>query len=97
MAWAYILRSLKNGRFYYGSTEDLPKRLARHNAGKVRSTKAYRPWVVHYAEQIETKGEAYRRELFFKSLDGYHWLKEQGIINRMTSQETTSQGATSLS
>ena len=91
MAYAYVLRSLKNGRFYYGSTANLQERLAKHNAGKVRSTKAYRPWVLHYVEQIETKGEAYRRELFFKSIDGYIWLKEQGIIDRTMCQEKTLQ------
>jgi putative endonuclease len=80
MPCAYILRSLKNGRFYYGSTENLNVRVAKHNAGKVRSTKAYRPWVVHYSEQFETKSEAYRRERFFKSIDGYNWLRNRGII-----------------
>jgi putative endonuclease len=82
MAWAYVLKSLKTGRFNYGSTEDLANRLAKHNSGKVKSTKAFRPWEVHYSEQFETKSEAYRRELFFKSIDGYNWLLEQGIITR---------------
>ena len=35
MAYAYILRSEKDGKLYYGSTEDLGSRLKAHNAGKV--------------------------------------------------------------
>ncbi len=81
MAYAYVLRSLKNGKFYHGSTEDLAGRLAKHNSGKVRSTKAFTPWVVQYSEQFESRAEAYRREHFFKSIDGYNWLRKQGIIS----------------
>jgi len=48
-----------------------------HNAGKVRSTKAYRPWKVVYAEQYDLYSEARKRELFLKSGAGRKWLKEQ--------------------
>ena len=41
--YAYILVSEATGRRYFGSCEDMEKRLAEHNAGKVRSSKAYRP------------------------------------------------------
>lgn len=77
---AYILRSVKDGGFYYGSTESLEKRLRAHNAGRVRSTKSRRPWVVWFWEEFETKHEARARELFYKSFDGYHWLKARQII-----------------
>ena len=80
MGYAYILKNLKTNRHYYGSTEDLNKRLAYHNSGKVRSTKAFRPWEIHYFETFQTKGEAARRELFFKSIDGYNFLKSEKII-----------------
>jgi hypothetical protein len=46
MAYTYILRSQKDGRLYYGSTEDLKSRLKAHTAGKVRSTKSRRPLVL---------------------------------------------------
>ena len=55
-------------------------RLKRHNQGKVRSTKAYIPWKVVYTEEYQTKSEAYQREMFFKSIDGYQFLKLKGII-----------------
>ena len=43
MFYSYILRSLKDGKYYYGSAEDLDLRLAKHNKGDVRSTKGRRP------------------------------------------------------
>jgi len=80
MYYVYILQSLKSNRFYYGSTSDLKKRLKAHNAGKVRSTKAFSPWTIHYYEIFATLTEALQRERYFKSIDGYNWLKEKGII-----------------
>ena len=75
----YILKSSIDGGYYYGYTADLAVRLARHNEGLVRSTKSRRPLIVHYFEVFETKTEALKRENFFKSIDGYNWLKENNI------------------
>lgn len=80
MYYAYILRSLSHGTYYYGSTKYLKHRLKEHNTGKVRYTKGRSPWVLHYVEDFESRSQAYRREKFFKSIDGYVYLKEKGII-----------------
>jgi putative endonuclease len=45
----------------------------------VRYTKSKTPWKVVYTETYASKSEAYRRELFFKSIEGYKFLKEHGI------------------
>ncbi len=79
MFYAYILKG-KDGRFYYGSCKDLNKRLLNHNNGKVKATKFRRPLIVHYFEEFATRSEAYKREMFFKSIDGYLWLKNEKII-----------------
>jgi putative endonuclease len=68
MHFAYILKSEKTGRYYYGSTSDLEQRLKNHNSGKVKSTKSGRPWVIHYYETFESKEEALKRELFLNQL-----------------------------
>ena len=80
MYYVYILKSLRDGRYYYGCTSNLETRLKSHNSGKVRSIKSRRPLILHYYEEFESKPEALKRERFFKSVTGNIWLKEQGII-----------------
>ena len=63
----YIIKSNGSGRFYVGHTKDIKQRIAAHNAGKVRSTKAYLPWIIVYSEKAKTKSDAYKRELQIKS------------------------------
>jgi putative endonuclease len=79
MFYTYILKSEKTGRFYYGATSNLEERLKYHNTGQVRSTKHGAPWVVHYFEEFPTMEMALQREKFFKSVDGYRFLKENRI------------------
>ncbi|MBK9284362.1 MAG: GIY-YIG nuclease family protein [Sphingobacteriaceae bacterium] len=76
----YILKSLRDGKYYYGSCQNLEARLKNHNSGRVRSTKSRRPLAVHYQEEFATRSEAYKREIFFKTIDGYNWLKKNKII-----------------
>ena len=80
MIYTYILQSLKDKKYYYGHTSNLDTRLKENNNGKVRSTKGRRPFKVHYFEVFSTKSEAVKKELFFKSIGGYIFLKEKGII-----------------
>ncbi|MEW6193646.1 MAG: GIY-YIG nuclease family protein [Bacteroidota bacterium] len=58
----------------------MDKRLKYHNSGKSKYTKKYRPWEIHYYETFEKKKEALKRELFFKTVSGYMWLKNRKII-----------------
>ncbi len=78
--FCYVLKSIPFGTYYYGSTGSLEKRLKRHNNGLVRSTKSKKPWMLHYFEEFDSRAEAFRREMFFKTIDGYNYLKEKGII-----------------
>ena len=80
--YAYILKSDKDGKYYYGHTSNLENRLNYHNTGKVRSTKGKRPLKLHYYEGFNTKQEAVKRELFYKSIKGYNWLKQNKITER---------------
>ncbi len=74
MPYTYILKSLKDKGYYYGSCHILEKRFKNHCAGKVKSTKHRRPLKIHYYEEFATMREARRRELFFKSISGYNRL-----------------------
>jgi putative endonuclease len=66
----YILQSINNSGYYIGHTGDLDKRLAKHNAGLVKSTKFKKPWKIIYAENYKTKSEACRREIEIKNYKG---------------------------
>ena len=77
--YVYILKSLKDSGYYYGYTSDIIMRLNFHNTGKVRSTKGRRPLELHYFEEFENKSDALKREIFFKSIAGYWWLKNNDI------------------
>lgn len=75
--FVYILRSQKNGDLYVGSTENLERRFALHNAGKVRSTKPYRPWELMESRDCDSRGEAVRLEMFLKTGQQKEILKKK--------------------
>lgn len=58
----YILKSLKNGSYYVGSTRDINARIIRHMKGLVRSTRNIRPVQLVYTEEFATYKEALYRE-----------------------------------
>jgi len=72
--FVYILRSLKDGKRYIGSTRDLDRRLTEHNSGLIKSTGSRRPLELLYYEVFE-KNTALKRERFFKSGQGREFLK----------------------
>lgn len=76
----YVLKSQKSGRKYIGISDDPKTRLVKHNSGSVRSTKAYRPWVIIYDEIFNTKREARIEELSLKK-NGFKRAKLFGKIN----------------
>ncbi|MCX6122033.1 MAG: GIY-YIG nuclease family protein [Ignavibacteriales bacterium] len=71
----YILQSLVDHKHYTGLSSDVEKRLKMHNAGKVQSTKKRKPFILIYQEVAETLLEARKREKYFKSAAGRHFLK----------------------
>jgi putative endonuclease len=66
--YTYILFSEKTNRYYIGSTEDIDKRVEKHNAGATPSTKPGRPWKVVYREEFYSKSEAIKREIYLKRM-----------------------------
>ena len=78
MSYVYVLKSLKNGRLYTGSTNDLERRLSEHESGRSTYTKHAGPFELVYKEEYATRTEACRRELFLKTGKGREFLK--GVI-----------------
>lgn len=63
----YVLKSGINGDIYIGSTRNLENRIQRHNDGKVKSTKGYKPWGLMEHFTFPTRAEAMRYEKFLKT------------------------------
>ena len=77
MSYVYVLKSLKNGKRYVGSTDLLPeKRLKKHNYGSNKFTKRNGPFELIYQENYLTKTEARKRENFLKSGVGRRYIDE---------------------
>ena len=72
--YTYVLRSVKDGDMYTGSTHDLRKRFKQHNDGRTSSTKGRRPFELIYYEMCRSADDARSRELFLKSGMGKRYL-----------------------
>ena len=70
MYYVYILKSLKDNKYYIGSTSNVERRLAFHNAGWQRSTKHRAPFVLVYKECCINRSAAEKREKQIKSYKG---------------------------
>ncbi|THD46791.1 MAG: GIY-YIG nuclease family protein [Bradyrhizobium sp.] len=65
MKYVYILESHDSDHFYAGLTDDVPARLAKHNAGEVSHTSKYRPWLLktYVAFSDEKRAIAFEKDL----------------------------------
>ncbi|MGB0757505.1 MAG: GIY-YIG nuclease family protein, partial [Patescibacteria group bacterium] len=67
MYYVYALQSLKvTSWVYIGRTGDLKKRIQRHQAGLVLSTKKYKPLRLVYYEAYSSKKDSTKREYDLK-------------------------------
>ena len=76
MYYVYILRSESSpDQRYVGSTCDLKKRLAEHNAGKSTHTNKFKPWILSAYFALPEKVLAERFERYLKSGSGRAFAK----------------------
>ncbi|HDH01457.1 MAG TPA: GIY-YIG nuclease family protein [Nitrospirae bacterium] len=75
--YVYFLKSRKDGSLYIGQTNNIEKRLLRHNKGLIKTTKSRAPFDVIYYEEYNTRREAMLREKYLKSIGG---VKEKKTI-----------------
>lgn len=68
--YVYVLLSLKDNKFYIGSTNNLKRRLKEHRAGKNISTSKRLPLKLIYFEGHLSRTDAERREKYFKTTKG---------------------------
>jgi len=84
MAYIYILQSLKNDKFYIGSTrKSVEERLKRHNSGHVHSTNRLKPLAIVFKQHFDdiAAAQKYERRLKqFKKHDFIEKIVKDGII-----------------
>jgi len=68
--YVYILQSLKDSKYYIGSTSNVAERLNFHNSGRQRSTKHRVPFILICFEEMTSKEAALKREMQIKSYKG---------------------------
>ena len=80
----YLLESQKTGDRYIGQTSDLEKRLTRHNAGYVQSTRNKLPWKMLAYLQVESRQEAIKLETKLKRMKSrariFKYFAQHGTI-----------------
>jgi len=57
----YVIKSQVDGRLYVGFTDSIERRIKEHNAGRIKSTKGFKPWILVYSELVYSRDEARKR------------------------------------
>jgi putative endonuclease len=73
----YILRSTIDKNLYVGSTNNIRRRLAEHNSGKVDSTKGRMPFSLEAYIAVRDKARAIALEQYFKTGSGRALLQKK--------------------
>ncbi len=75
MIYTYVLKSLKDNRWYTGLTCNLKRRIKKHNNGEIQSTKNRKPFRIIYYEACLNEHDARTREKYLKTAWGKRYLK----------------------
>ncbi len=74
--FVYILYSNCLDKFYTGQTDNLEKRLTRHNAGHGKYTKKGIPWTLAWSKQVESRSEAIKLEQTIKKRGAKRFIED---------------------
>ncbi len=66
--FVYILYSEAFDSYYKGQTNNVPKRVQRHNSGLEKATARYRPWKLAWFTEKKSRSEAVILERKLKNL-----------------------------
>ena len=76
MAFVYILKSQKTGRYYIGSSSNVQQRLQKHNAGLVPATKNFIPYKLMFFRKYSDMAEARGVEARVKRLKRRDYIEK---------------------
>ena len=99
MYFVYLLKSLKDNKYYIGQTDDVEKRVKQHNSGLVKSTKSRRPFVLVGVQAYKSRNEARwleynlknhsdKKKKFIKQFE----IKEPPVLGSLTRRTSGPEG-----
>ncbi len=77
MHYVYAIKSVVDGRYYFGSTNDLGRRMLEHNAGKSPHTSKYGPWELAWYGAFTSIQKAEDFEKYLKEGSGYAFSRKR--------------------
>jgi putative endonuclease len=82
MFFTYVIKNEQSEKIYIGQTDDIEKRLQRHNGMLKSKNTSYTHknkgnWVVVYTEKFENRSEAMKREKELKSYRGREFIRSK--------------------
>lgn len=77
MVYTYVLQSMKDNKFYTGSTNDLRRRIKEHEEGKIPSSRYRKPFKLIYYESCLNDHDARLREKYLKTAWGKRYIKNR--------------------
>lgn len=77
MYYIYILRSIKDKKFYTGYTKNLKLRFEQHSKGLVQSTRDRLPLKLIYYEACLSRHDATHREKYLKTFHGKMFIRRR--------------------
>lgn len=83
MAYVYILKSLKNGRYYIGCTANIQQRFLTHKSGGVKATRNILPLEIVFQQEFSDLSIARKVESKLKKLKRKDYIDKiitEGII-----------------
>ena len=78
--YVYVIKNKKTDKIYIGQSDDLKRRLERHNGHLKNKPTSYTSknkgeWQLIYKEEYNTRGQAMKREKQLKSYQGRQNIK----------------------
>lgn len=88
MWYVYILRSRRDGKLYFGSTNDLRRRLAEHSRGQTESTAGRGPFELEAYIAVREEATARSLEKYLKTGSG-----KAVLVKRILAMEGGTRGS----
>ena len=75
MFYVYAIKSTLVKYIYVGLTININERLKRHNSGREKTTRSFKPYYLIFLTQVENRVKARQIEKYLKSGIGKEFLK----------------------